>query len=92
MKKNVHAVIDAKTNIVRNRVVWDGAEWLPPRDHHVVHNCDGQIGDYWHEESNTFYTARKKRRVVVDGKCGEVELTELEKKNILPVLEKVYTV
>jgi hypothetical protein len=89
--KNVHAIIDSKTNIVRNKVLWDGAEWLPPRDHYVFHNCEGQIGDYWHKDSNLFYTANKKRRVVVAGKCGEIDLTQEEHTNILPILEKVYT-
>lgn len=90
--KNRHAIIDAKTGLVRNVVIWDGAEWLPPRDHAVVHNCDGQIGDYWHQDSDTFYTVNMKRRYRDDqGKVGEAELSSDEHNVIKPVLEKVFT-
>jgi hypothetical protein len=42
--QNRHALIDNKTGLVRNVIIWEGAEWLPPRDHSVIHDCDGQIG------------------------------------------------
>lgn len=89
--KNRHAIIDAKTGLVRNVVIWDGAEWLPPRDHFVVNDCDGQIGDYWHQDSDTFYTQNMKRRFRdAEGKAGEAELSADEQNMMSPVLEKVF--
>lgn len=90
--KNAHAIIDNETSIVRNVVVWHGAEWTPPRNHFVVHDCDGSIGDYWDRDTNKFYTRDLKRRMIVDGKNAEVELTEDEKNRILPILTKVFGV
>lgn len=90
--KNKHAIIDAKTGLVRNIVIWEGAEWLPPKDHFVVHDCDGQIGDYWHQDTNTFYTSNQKKRIRVDGKVGEVELTDDEKSSVLPILQEKFSV
>jgi hypothetical protein len=89
--KNSHAIIDSKTNKVRNIVIWEGAEWLPPRDHYVVNNCDGQIGDYWHKDTNSFYTYNLKRRYrTADYKVGEMDLTSDEQAEVLPTLQKVF--
>jgi hypothetical protein len=90
--KNSHAIIDSKTCLVRNVVIWDGGRWLPPLDHFVVNDCDGQIGDYWDRDSNIFYTKKLKRRIRVEDKVGEAELTDEEKNKILPILTKVYGV
>ena len=91
--KNKHAIIDAKTGLVRNIVIWEGAEWLPPKNHFVVHDCDGQIGDYWHQDSDTFYTQNMKRRYRDEnGKVGEVELTDDEKSSVLPILQEKFSV
>lgn len=50
-----HAIVD-KDNVVVNVIVWEGGEFLPPRNHTVVHcdkfGCD--IGDLYHPETNTF--------------------------------------
>jgi len=75
MKNNHHAIIDPKTRLVRNVIVWDGNSWLPPKDHYVVNNCDATIGDYWHQETNRFYTPNKKRRMRnEEGHYYEVDL------------------
>jgi hypothetical protein len=89
--KNRHALIDPKTGLVRNIIIWEGAPFLPPQDHYVVHNCDGQIGDYWHQDSNAFYTINGKRRFRDErGKVGESELNNHEKEHIEPRLKKIY--
>lgn len=85
-----HAIIDPKTGLVRNIIIWNGAEFLPPRDHYVAHNCDGQIGDYWHQDKDCFYTSNGKRRLVKDGKIAEQELDEQEKQEVLPRLQDIY--
>ena len=50
-----HAIVN-KENRVVNVVVWEGAEWLPPRDHMVIHDPTGtcNIGDTYEPSSNTF--------------------------------------
>ncbi len=90
--KNNHALIDPKTGLVRNVIIWEGAEWTPPRDHYVVHDCDGVIGDYWDQDNNCFYTPEGKRRCRdVRGKCGSEELNDEEKARKLPErLKQVY--
>ena len=49
-----HAIIDAKTLVVVNVIIWNGAKWLPPLNHMVVQNDDVQIGDIYDIETNTF--------------------------------------
>lgn len=50
-----HAIVD-KDNKVVNVIIWEGSEFLPPRNHMVIHckdgNCD--IGDLYDQASNTF--------------------------------------
>lgn len=49
-----HAIVNKDTKKVVNVVVWEGAEWLPPRDHFVVQNDKVDLGDVWDEKTNTF--------------------------------------
>lgn len=89
--KNNHAVIDPRTGLVCNVIIWEGKEWTPPKDHYVVHDCHGHMGDYWHQDTNCFYTPTGKRRSINDqGKSEEIDLNDYEKEHILPRLEKVY--
>lgn len=89
--KNHHALVDAKTGLVTNVVVWDGAEWQPPRNHYVVHDCEGAIGDYWDQDKNCFYTSNGKHRYRDErGKAGEREMSGEEKKELQPRLKQVY--
>ena len=50
-----HAIVN-KDNKVVNVVIWEGAEWLPPRDHLVVNCPDGRcdIGDIYDPKTNSF--------------------------------------
>jgi hypothetical protein len=52
-----HAII--KDGEVVNVVVWEGAEFLPPRGHMVVHCKDGRcdIGDKWDDVNKVFIYA-----------------------------------
>ncbi len=49
-----YAVINNESRKVVNVVIWEGAEWLPPRNHLVVPCKDGGIGWYYHEDKNAF--------------------------------------
>lgn len=42
-----HAIIDPKTNRVINVVIWNGAEWLPPRNHIVLQHDSVDIDDIY---------------------------------------------
>ena len=48
-----HAVCN-KDGLVVNVIVWEGAEFLPPRDHYVIHSATVDIGDVYNIETNTF--------------------------------------
>lgn len=86
-----HALVDMSTGLVKNIIIWEGAEFVPPRGHYVIHDCEGQIGDYWDQNNNAFYTYNGKRRFKdAQGKCGEKELTQDENERIKPHLDKVY--
>jgi hypothetical protein len=39
-----HGIVN-KDGVVVNVVIWEGAEWLPPRDHYVVQHDQIDIGD-----------------------------------------------
>ena len=83
-----HLIINEDKRVV-NRVIWEGAEFLPPRNH-IVKRCDcGQIGDYWDEESDTYVFGKLNedggvslhKRIEVEGKVGAADLDEaLQKK------------
>lgn len=49
-----HAIVNNDSKLVVNVVVWDGAEWLPPRDHLVVRSDNCDIGDKYDEEKKLF--------------------------------------
>ncbi len=50
-----HAVINPDNKVV-NIIVWEGANWSPPRDHVVVNisNMECHIGDKYNPITNTF--------------------------------------
>ena len=43
-----------KDNVVVNIIIWEGAEFLPPRDHLVVRSDACDIGDLYDEDKNIF--------------------------------------
>jgi hypothetical protein len=53
-----HAVVN-KNNVVINIIVWDGAEWTPPRGTTVVQNDNAAIGDIYNPSDNTFKKPEK---------------------------------
>lgn len=90
-KSNRHVLIDSKTGLVRNIIIWEGKQWLPPKDHYVLHDVEGQIGDYWHQEQKCFYTPLLKKRGLDDeGKVTHLDLTDSEKITIEPLLFQIY--
>ena len=48
-----HAIVD-KDNKVVNVVIWEGAEWLPPRNHIVIRSDDACIGDIYDPVRDVF--------------------------------------
>lgn len=54
-----HAIVDLN-NIVVNVVIWEGAEWLPPRNHTVVQSDTAGIGDIYIPEKNVFQRPENK--------------------------------
>ena len=54
-----HAIIESKSKIVVNCVVWEGKEWLPPRDHLVVQSDVANIGDIYDESKKSFISTVK---------------------------------
>lgn len=49
-----HAIVNKDTKKVVNVVIWQGAEWLPPRNHLVIQNDKVDIGDSYDEQTNSF--------------------------------------
>lgn len=49
-----HAIINNQTKKVVNVVIWEGTEWLPPRDHLVVASDSADIGDTYTESTRSF--------------------------------------
>ena len=49
-----HAIINNDTKTVVNIIVWEGAEWLPPRNHIVVRSDIANIGDTYDERTGFF--------------------------------------
>jgi hypothetical protein len=50
-----HAIVENGTNKVVNCIVWDGDEWLPPKDHWVICSDVANKGDTYDPQTNTFY-------------------------------------
>jgi len=51
---NRYALVENESRKVVNVIVWEGAEWLPPRNHHVIPSDVAAIGDSYDEASNSF--------------------------------------
>jgi len=48
------AIVENESKRVVNIIDWEGAEWLPPRDHIVIRSDTANIGDIYDPESKTF--------------------------------------
>jgi len=57
-----HAICD-KTGKVVNVIIWDGAEFLPPRDHYVIQDDSVNVGDTYDFKSKKFF---RLNRVAID--------------------------
>lgn len=53
------AVVENETKKVVNVIVWEGAEWLPPRDHLVIRSDVANIGDTYNKETQTFHKSEE---------------------------------
>ncbi len=51
------AVVENETKQVVNVIVWEGAEWLPPRNHMVIQSDTANIGDIYNPDTKTFEKA-----------------------------------
>jgi hypothetical protein len=50
-----YSIINEKTNVVVNIIVWDGkSQWQPPKGTYLVQSSVGQIGDFYDINKNTF--------------------------------------
>lgn len=50
-----HAIVNLD-GIVVNIVIWEGHEWLPPRNHYVIQSDTARIGDNYIFEKKVFVT------------------------------------
>jgi hypothetical protein len=49
-----HAIVNQDTLKVVNVVIWEGAEWLPPKDHLVIQDDWVNTGDVYDPLTGTF--------------------------------------
>lgn len=49
-----HAIVEKATMKVVNVIIWEGAEFLPPKNHFVVRSDKCDIGDLYIPEKNEF--------------------------------------
>ena len=49
-----YALINNETKKVVNIIIWEGAEWLPPRNHIVIQSDQASIGDTYDESQEAF--------------------------------------
>ena len=62
MSKRIRHGIVNKDNVVVNVIVWNGAEWQPPRDHWVVQDDKVNIGDVYDPDTNTFSKPKQEQQ------------------------------
>lgn len=58
-----HAIVDGKTMEVINLIIWEGAEWLPPRGCYVIRSDEAKLGDKYDPKTNTFISPPEKENV-----------------------------
>jgi len=51
------AIVENESKLVVNVIVWDNAEWLPPRNHMVIQSDTANIGDIYNPDTQTFEKA-----------------------------------
>jgi hypothetical protein len=50
-----HAVIDSKTHVVKNVIIWDGvSKWSPPADTYVIRHDKCDINDTYDAKKKAF--------------------------------------
>lgn len=86
-----HIVVDNDTRLVTHILIWNNDLILPPPNTLMFMDAKASIGDWWCEDNDRFYTPNKKRRIVVDNRLGEQELSEDEKRFVGPKLEAVFS-
>lgn len=47
-----YAIVDQNNRVV-NVVIWDGSEWLPPRNHSIIPHDSANVGDDYDPATNT---------------------------------------
>ena len=47
-------LVDPKTNICVNAIIWNGDPWLPPPGYMVVEHALANVGWTWDAAQNTF--------------------------------------
>jgi len=48
------AIVENESKQVVNVIDWEGAEWLPPRNHLVIKSDEASIGDIYDPLTKTF--------------------------------------
>lgn len=67
MNKRIRHAIVNQDNVVVNVIVWNGAEWLPPRGHMVVQNDRVNIGDIYDPETHAFSRPKQEQSLIAEG-------------------------
>lgn len=62
------ALVNNDTRKVVNCIIWEGAQFLPPKNHFIVRHDLCDMGDHWDEKTNTFF------RIAEDGTMTEKSL------------------
>jgi hypothetical protein len=55
-----HAILDPITKKVINVILWDGAEWNPPKDTLIIHSPHADIGDEFDDKTESFFKSNGK--------------------------------
>ena len=85
-----HIVVDNDTRLVTHILIWNNDLILPPPNTLMFMDAHAAIGDWWCEDNDRFYTHNRKRRIVIDNRLAEADLSEDEKHFVGPKLEAVF--
>jgi hypothetical protein len=85
-----HIVVDNDTRLVTHILMWNNDLILPPPNTLMFSDAIACIGDWWCEDNDRFYTPNKKRRIVIENRLAEVELSEDEKRFLGSKLDAIF--
>ena len=84
------ALVEKATGLVRNVIIWDGGEFLPPQNYYVVKSDACDVDCYYDQKRNTFFNKEYRKLISKNGTLEYVDMSDDERKSVGPILTRLF--